>query len=107
MLPARDGLLQMRIVEGHERTLAELPDKEPEPDAAHSNRSHKVHPAHAELPVIDGRARSGGARRDEPEEVYEAHQEHDPCDESEAARITLQVARQEQQKRQPEMKDDH
>src|SRR5881296_1157662 len=64
----RERLLDVGIVLRHERPAAELEQEGPEPDAAEADRRHQVEPAERE-------ARSVEPGHEQPEEVYQPHEE--------------------------------
>src|SRR3954447_15222308 len=99
VLPMSEHLLEVRIVDRHQRVATQLTGKEEQPHAGEPDRDRDVGQADRERA---GGGRHGGNRRDQTREPYP---DDEPRDTREQARTALQVAREQQEERQEKMAD--
>src|SRR5438093_7987284 len=95
----RERLLDVGIVLRHERPAAELEQEGPEPDAAEADRRHQVEPAERE-------ARSVEPGHEQPEEVYQPHEEDRDRDRADEPRVALHAPREEEREGEGEVQGD-
>src|SRR5271154_7116797 len=94
-----NGLRKFGVAQGEQRHFLELPTEEEEPQAAEGEGRGKIEPA--------GEGASGEFWAGHPEEIDEAHENHPEGDLGEQASAALEVARQQQEKRDKEMEDEN
>src|SRR5262249_47314995 len=97
---------ELRIVDGQERTLLELPEENREPDAADPDRGGEAEPVELKVRRSRRGAGLGEDGRDEPEDVHQPHRHDEGRDRREQPRIAVGGLGQEQQEGECEMQDD-
>src|SRR5438067_417226 len=100
VLPMSEHLLEVGIVDRHERMTAQLAGEEEQPHAREPHRDGDVREADRE------RALMTEDRRDQPDQIHQPDPDDEPRDAREQPRTPLQVARQQQEERQEEVADD-
>src|SRR6266496_5657360 len=91
-------LLELGVVQRQERPLAELPRKDGEPEPADSDRSENVHP-------VEPEAVPGERRLRQPEDLHQLHENDEPRDRREDARIAVGGRGQEHQEGKDEVEE--
>src|SRR6266850_837166 len=94
-----EDLLKIWVANRKKRVLLQIEGKKPQPQSAECEREDDVQPGWQ------------GARREfrpcHPEKIHEAHENQPQRDLREHARVSLQVLRKKQEKRNEEMKNQH
>src|SRR5262245_55867724 len=106
-LPAIDRILlsraqrigEVRVAQRQYRPRLQFPDEERQPHAAKPDDRDRIEP-------VDRQSLGAELRRDQPEEVYHSHHDHQPRERSQPSGAPLQIAREQQRERQREMQDD-
>src|SRR5436190_1209182 len=99
VLPMSEHLLEVRIVDRHQRVAAQLTGKEKQPHPGESDRDADVREADRERALV---AEHGC---NQPDQVHQPYPDNEPRDPREQARTALQVAREQQEERQEKMAD--
>src|SRR5208283_1316746 len=90
--------LQIGFAQRHQRPLLQLPEKVCQPDADQSGRSGHVHPAKVEPLAVE-------VGRDLPVDVHHANEQDEHRYFAKQLGIALEIARQQQRKRQRKMEE--
>src|SRR6185437_4377697 len=98
VLPMGEHLLEVRIVDRHERQATQLAGEQVEPDSRERDRNADVRERDREAALIE-------VRRDDPDQVDEAHRQEPPADFRERCRPALQIPRQQEAERNRELSD--
>src|SRR3989442_6017384 len=95
----RERLLHRGVVLRHEGPAAELEQKGPEPDTAEADRRHQVEPAEREARAVE-------PGHEQPEEIYQPHEEDCDRDGADEPRVALHAPREEKREGEGEVQGD-